>query len=77
MSDLTEETVFGPPIRIRPARAALAPVLFVGVVAVGRWLVGSRLTPWLLPAALVIVWIVASQAGLLTDDILPAPWRIA
>ena len=38
------------------------------------WLV--PLAPWALPVALVLAWQVASQAGWLSNRILPAPWAV-
>jgi sulfonate transport system permease protein len=37
----------------------------------------SALTPWALPAALILGWQVAAQAGWLSSRILPEPWAVA
>lgn len=39
-----------------------------------RW--WDRLLPWLLPAGLVVVWQALSQAGLVSERILPAPTAV-
>jgi sulfonate transport system permease protein len=36
----------------------------------------SRLTPWLLPVAIVAVWQAASQFGWLSTLVLPEPWAV-
>lgn len=36
----------------------------------------NQLTPWLLPALLIVVWQIASQTGLLSTRILPSPENI-
>ncbi|MDC8756363.1 aliphatic sulfonate ABC transporter permease SsuC [Janthinobacterium fluminis] len=37
----------------------------------------AALAPWALPAALVLAWQVAAQAGWLSSRILPQPWAVA
>ncbi|MGR6765722.1 hypothetical protein ACU6QR_00655, partial [Aeromonas veronii] len=36
-----------------------------------------RLTPWLLPAAILVAWELASRSGLLSARILPEPAAVA
>jgi sulfonate transport system permease protein len=38
---------------------------------------GKALTPWVVPALLIVVWQVAAQAGWLSNRILPAPVAVA
>jgi sulfonate transport system permease protein len=43
----------------------------------GRGLLASRLTPWLVPFALLALWAAASGTGRLSPQFLPPPWAIA
>ncbi|GCL61799.1 aliphatic sulfonate ABC transporter permease SsuC [Pseudaquabacterium pictum] len=36
-----------------------------------------RITPWLVPIGILIVWQIASTAGWLSTQVLPAPWSVA
>jgi sulfonate transport system permease protein len=37
----------------------------------------SRLLPWAVPAAIIVLWQLASQLGWLSARVLPAPWAVA
>jgi sulfonate transport system permease protein len=37
----------------------------------------KRILPWIVPLAILLAWQVASQAGLLADQVLPAPTEVA
>lgn len=36
----------------------------------------SRLTPWIVPAALILVWELAARSGWLSSRVLPEPWAV-
>lgn len=59
-----------------PAAAGVVRLAAGGVRALGRGLLSSRLTPWLVPAALLALWTAASATGRLLDHVFPAPWSI-
>jgi len=69
------------PVALPSSRPSASPstvsrsiaVLFGRLV---RWLPKSPVTPWLLPAALLVAWAVSSATGVLPSHILPAPWEI-
>ena len=52
----------------------MAAAATIGNVAAA---VGRRLVPWALPIALVAIWEAASQLGLLSSRLLPAPSAVA
>ena len=45
-------------------------------VSRGTKQIGQRLLPWLFPAALILIWQIASSTGLLESRILPAPTAV-
>lgn len=41
-----------------------------------RRVLASRVTPWLIPLGLLVLWAVVSATGRLPDHVFPAPWAI-
>jgi sulfonate transport system permease protein len=58
-----------------PRAAGLSPSRLAR--ALGRVVLASRLTPWLVPVGLLALWALASASGRLAETVLPPPWTIA
>ena len=77
MTTATGLATLVPAIEADPPRAAGLDRLRPFGRAIGRLLLASRLTPWLVPLGLLALWASASATGRLSPQVLPPPWAIA